>query len=45
MGPKHGENRGTKVCLKKIETGGFLRKTSEIGIESQQTWYGTIRAD
>ncbi len=26
------KNRGTKVCLKKIETifGGFLRKTSEI---------------
>ncbi len=29
----------TKVHLKMIGTGGFLRRTSEIGIESQQTWY------
>ncbi len=28
----------TKVRTKKIETGGFLRVTSELGIESQQTW-------
>ncbi len=29
----------TKVCTKKIETGGFLRITSEIRIKSQQTWH------
>ncbi len=28
-----------KVDFKKIGTGGFFRITSEIGIESQQTWY------
>ncbi len=28
-----------KVHSKMIGTGGFLRITSEIGIESQQTWY------